>query len=53
MNIFSSYINMYGFNFSKEDHILLIKLLYELVTVSEIPTASTFQCLVALLMLLK
>ncbi|XP_060826320.1 proteasome activator complex subunit 4-like isoform X1 [Bombus pascuorum] len=53
VNKLGHYINMYGFNFSKEDHILLIKLLYELVTVSEIPTASTFQCLVALLVLLK
>ena len=53
MNIFSSYINIYGFHFSKEDHILFIKLLYELVTLSEIPTASTFKCLLALLVLLK
>lgn len=47
------YINIYGFHFSKEDHILFIKLLYELVTLSEIPTASTFKYLLALLVLLK
>ncbi|OAD56880.1 Proteasome activator complex subunit 4 [Eufriesea mexicana] len=53
VNKLCHYINIYGLHFSKEDHILLIKLLYELVTASEIPTASTFKCLLALLLLLK
>ncbi|PBC33887.1 Proteasome activator complex subunit [Apis cerana cerana] len=53
VNKLCHYLNIYGLHFSKEDHILLIKLLYELVTLSEIPTPSTFKCLLALLLLLK
>lgn len=47
-----SYIKLYGLKFSKEDHILFIKLLFELVTVPEIPSVSTLKCLNTLILLL-
>ncbi|CAL7949711.1 unnamed protein product [Xylocopa violacea] len=47
------YIKTYGLQFSKSDHILFIKLLYELVTVPKIPSITTFKCFFALLLLLK
>nr|XP_034177609.1 proteasome activator complex subunit 4-like [Osmia lignaria] len=46
------YIKLYGLKFSKEDHILFIKLLFELVTVPEIPSVSTLKCLNTLILLL-
>ncbi|RXM29311.1 Proteasome activator complex subunit 4 [Acipenser ruthenus] len=35
-NIYRSYIRLYGRKFSKEDHVLFIKLLYELVTIPKL-----------------
>ena len=32
MILFLSYLRMYGYHFIKEDHVKLIKLLYQLVT---------------------
>ncbi|CAK9822685.1 Proteasome activator complex subunit 4 [Anthophora retusa] len=47
------YMSIYGLKFSKEDHIVFIKLLFELVTASEIPSVCTYKCLFALFILLK
>ena len=34
ISLFSSYIRLYGYRFSKEDHVLFIKLTYELLIVT-------------------
>ncbi|XP_076659583.1 proteasome activator complex subunit 4A [Halictus rubicundus] len=47
------YINIYGLKFSKEDHILLIKLLYELVTIPDQQSYIVNGCCLVLIELLK
>ncbi|XP_017877825.1 proteasome activator complex subunit 4A-like [Ceratina calcarata] len=53
LNNLCNYIKIYGLAFSKEEHILLIKLLYELLTGTEIPSDTTCISLYVLIRLLK
>ncbi|XP_031825586.1 proteasome activator complex subunit 4A isoform X2 [Nomia melanderi] len=47
------YIKIYGLKFSKEDHILLIKLMYELVTIPDLEPYLMNGCCLTLISLLK
>lgn len=54
MNIvFLRYIKIYGLKFSKEDHIALIKLFYELVTIPDLEPTRINKCATTLTNLLK
>lgn len=50
---FCRYINLYGMKFSKEDHILFIKLFYELVTLPDIEPLLLVKFCNVLVLLLK
>ncbi|XP_003702630.2 proteasome activator complex subunit 4A [Megachile rotundata] len=52
VNKLCHYIKLYGLKFSKEDHILFIKLLFELITVPKIPSVYTLKCVNTLILLL-
>lgn len=47
------YIKIYGLNFSKEDHIALIKLFYELITIPDLEPTRVNKCAFTLTQLLK
>ncbi|CAH1169598.1 unnamed protein product [Phaedon cochleariae] len=47
------YIKIYGMKFSKEDHILLIKLFYELVIIPDLEPTRINKCATTLVQLLK
>ncbi|XP_076268331.1 proteasome activator complex subunit 4-like isoform X1 [Rhynchophorus ferrugineus] len=49
----NKYIKIYGLNFSKEDHIALIKLFYELVTIPDLEPTRVNKCAFTLTQLLK
>ncbi|XP_018576290.1 proteasome activator complex subunit 4 [Anoplophora glabripennis] len=49
----NKYIKIYGMKFSKEDHIALIKLFYELVTIPDLEPTRINKCATTLIQLLK
>ncbi|XP_060526500.1 proteasome activator complex subunit 4-like [Cylas formicarius] len=49
----NKYIKIYGMKFSKEDHIALIKLFYELVTIPDLEPTRVNKCALTLTQLLK
>ncbi|KAJ8979648.1 hypothetical protein NQ317_001355 [Molorchus minor] len=49
----NKYIKIYGMKFSKEDHIALIRLFYELVTIPDLEPTRINKCATTLIQLLK
>ena len=49
----SGYINLYSFKFSKEDHILLVKLIWSILTSENLETRLMETCVRLLVMLMK
>ncbi|KAJ8924060.1 hypothetical protein NQ315_006837 [Exocentrus adspersus] len=49
----NKYIKIYGMKFSKEDHVALIKLFYELVTIPDLEPTRISKCATTLIQLLK
>lgn len=50
---YDRYIELYGLRFSKEDHVVLIQLLYEFITVPDLPLCIVSQIYVPLRKLLR